>query len=130
MGAEYGLEFGEIKKTSNSHIALAAGEFAQEMGAFEEYHEGVFKAFFTEGLDIGDIEVVLEVAKSVGLDISELSTAIEKNAYDHILNQNRLEAENLGITAAPTFLFEDGSRIVGAQPIDSFRRILAKNSNI
>jgi predicted DsbA family dithiol-disulfide isomerase len=126
MGAQYGLEFGDVKKTPNSHYALAAGEFAATQGLFEEFHERVFRAFFTETRDIGNIETLQELALDVGLDPHDLTRALRDGQYDELLEANKKEAAELGITAAPTFIFENNERIVGAQSIETFVRILSR----
>ena len=124
MGAPFGLTFGKIVNISNSRLTLEAGEFAKSQGRFEDFHHAVFRAYFTQGRHIGDIGVVTEIGQSSGLDPLELTSALETGKYRKPLEMAKTEAASLGITAAPTFLFNGKDRIVGAQPVEVFRERL------
>ncbi len=63
-----------------SRKALEAAEFAREKGLYDEMHNALFRAFFEDGRDIGDVEVILDVAAPVGLDLSELRIALARTA--------------------------------------------------
>lgn len=120
-GAPLGLVFGEVTWTSNSHLALAAGEYARDHGIHDPFHERVFRAYFTETLNIGRREVVLRLAEDVGLDSGDLAVALEEGRYTKRLEDARMEGMRLGVTAVPTFFLNESLRIVGAQPIGYFQ---------
>ena len=120
----FGVRFGPQPLMSNSREALAAGEFAKELGRYDAYHEAVFRAFFTDCLDIGNREVILDIARKTGLDAQTLIAALEDDIYGSRLQQTTLAARDQGIRSAPTFLIEDYGSITGAQPIDTFRAAL------
>jgi predicted DsbA family dithiol-disulfide isomerase len=124
MGALFGLAFQKIVNISNSRLSLEAGEFAKEHGRFNEFHHAIFQAYFTQGKDIGDIGVLTLIGQDTGLDAAALRSALERGKYRKPLEQVRSEAASLGITAAPTFIINDTDRIVGAQPIETFRERL------
>lgn len=123
-GKKMGIRFGPQPLMSNSREALEGGEFAKEHGRYEEYHEAVFRAFFTDCKDIGNREVILDLARSVGLDAEELNAALEAKIYLPRLKETTRMARNSSISAAPTFLIEGYGSIVGAQPIETFRAAL------
>lgn len=120
-GAPYGLVFGDVTWTSNSRLALEASEYARDQGRYDLFHDRVFRAFFTETLDIGKMEVVLKVADEVGLDTDGLAQALEEGRYAQRLAHAQHEGERIGITAVPTFILNESVAIVGAQSIDYFR---------
>ena len=124
MGTPFGLNFLKIVNISNSRLSLEAGEFAKEQGRFEQFHHLVFQAYFSQGNDIGNIEVLKQLGRKAGLDADALEKALETGKYRRVLKEARGEAARLGITAAPTFLFNEKDRIVGAQPLDVFRERL------
>ena len=124
MGAPFGLTFLKIVNISNSRLSLEAGEFAKEQGRFEQFHHLVFQAYFSQGKDIGSIEVLKQLGKEAGLDADALEKTLETGKYLRILKEAKGEAARLGITAAPTFLFNEKDRIVGAQSIEVFRELL------
>ena len=123
-GQKCGVRFGPQPLMSNSRGALEGGEFAKEHGLYDAYHEAVFRAFFTECKDIGNRSVILELTKNVGLDADALDAALESNIYLPRLQAATREAKANGFSAAPTFVIDGYGSISGAQPIDTFRKIL------
>jgi predicted DsbA family dithiol-disulfide isomerase len=120
-GEPYGILFGELSRVSNSHLALEAGEFAKDVGKFHEYHDRVFRGYFSELQDIGDPDVLVKLATEAGLDAADLQDVLKTGRYAQRLQQAREEAEKHSITAVPTFIIEGKHKIVGAQPMSVFR---------
>jgi predicted DsbA family dithiol-disulfide isomerase len=125
-GEPLGIIFGDVKVTSNSRLALQASEFARDRGHYASFHNRVFHAFFTETRDIGNLEVVLDLAESDGLDRAELHRALVEGEYLPRLAQVRKDGEALGVTAVPTFIVEQKHKIVGALPLEQFRKRLTQ----
>lgn len=91
-----------------------------------QLEERLFSAYFMEGLNIGDLEVLLSIASEIGMDAA--------SARDHLRNDDglaqveaeiRLAAES-GILAVPTFIFDGKWSIPGAQDVDVFERVLLR----
>ncbi|MBI5250206.1 MAG: DsbA family protein [Desulfomonile tiedjei] len=123
-GDPYGISFGELSRVSNSHAALQAAEYAKDLGKFHEFHDRVFMAYFLELLDIGNPDVMLMLAREVGLDHEGLREALETDRYAPRLTEAREDATKSSITAVPTFIIADEQKIVGAQSLDVFRKRL------
>lgn len=123
-GKKMGVRFGPQPLMSNSRMAMEGGEVAKEHGKYESYHEAVFRAFFSDCKDIGDRAVILEIARGVGLDTVALTTALERSIYLPRLQATTKNAKTNGFSAAPTFVIEGYGSVSGAQPIDTFRKIL------
>ncbi|MGI8650479.1 MAG: DsbA family oxidoreductase [Rubrobacter sp.] len=106
-----------------SRKALEAAEFARKRGLYDETHHALFRAFFEDGRDLADKEVLLEVGESVGLDREELRAALAEGHYtDKVISDEEL-AKKLGVESVPTMLVApadaplgEGERITGAQP--------------
>jgi predicted DsbA family dithiol-disulfide isomerase len=124
MGAEFGITFVDRPFLSNSRPALQAAEFAREQGRFNEFHPALFSAYFSHGLDIGDLDVLSEIARDAGLDAVAMKNVLQSGKYMQTLARAQEEAARLGVTGVPTFLIEDKKTIVGAQPLDVFRKTL------
>ena len=122
---ELGLPFQAPEVLSNSRLAVEAAEFARDAGAHSAFHRAVLAAFFAGSLDIGDAEVLRGIAMDVGLDGDALVGALAAGRYSGGRVAAEEEARILGITAVPTFIFEGGARVIGAQPLDYFRRLLS-----
>lgn len=124
QGEPLGVRFNHQKLMSNSSLAMQAGEFAREKGVYEPYHEAMFKAFFTDCLNIGDLETIAEITTSLGLDRDELEKILNDKIYIPILEETRKRAATNMVTAAPTFFIEGGQKIIGAQLFDTFKAAL------
>ena len=125
-GLEVGVVFSNLKLLSNSRLALMASEFARDQGMYHSFHENMFHAYFTEGLDIGKADVIADVAGKSGLDEKETLSAIRDGRYASRLNETRKEGSLIGLTGVPLFVIENKYKIVGAQPIETFRDLLDK----
>ncbi|MBE9216756.1 DsbA family oxidoreductase [Plectonema cf. radiosum LEGE 06105] len=85
--------------------------------------EAIYKAYFEDGLNLGNIDVIVTIAKSSGMDISELSQQLnDKTAYNAIV----LESDNaryLGINSVPFFIINNQGNqisISGSQSKEAF----------
>jgi len=128
MGASFGITFADRTFLSNSRPALIAAELARERGRFQPVHESIFSAYFSQGLDIGDADVLSDILRNAGIDAAILKNAIHDRTYASRLLQAQQEAVQAGVTGVPTFVINAKSTIVGAQPVDVFRKVLQKIS--
>lgn len=125
-GALYGISFGRLELLVNSHNALEAAEFARANGKIKEYHTSLMDAYFRDLKDIGDLEVLCDLGKPLGLNKEALINAIKNRVYETALNNSANDARKMNINSTPTFIIDDKYTIVGAQPIEEFRKILDK----
>ncbi len=128
MGAPFGIIFADRSFLSNSRLALIAAEFAREQGRLQPVHEAIFSAYFSQGLDIGDLDVLADIIRKVGLDTEAFNNAVRGSTYASRLLAAQQEAARAGVTGVPTFVIASERKIVGAQPIDVFRKALRKSS--
>lgn len=126
MGKLYGIDFKGNGLLSNSHLALAAGEFAKEKGKFQEFHEKIFHAYFYEGKDIGDMEVLSNIAEGLDLNQEEMAKKLKDGTYDNVLNNTQELARQYDIASTPTFIIDDKFAVIGAQPVEAFKEALLK----
>jgi predicted DsbA family dithiol-disulfide isomerase len=126
QGKAVGVVFGNLKVLSNSKLALMASEYARDLGRYDSFHENIFHAYFTEGQDIGRLDVITDVAGKSGLDEKETLSAVRNGRYASRLNETRKEGQLIGLTGIPLFVIENKYQITGAQPIETFRSYLDK----
>jgi predicted DsbA family dithiol-disulfide isomerase len=124
-GKRYNMVFNHRERSSNSRLALLAGEFAHEMGRFEEFHENIFRAFFTDLQDIGQFDVILKIASQSRLDPEALTQALNEGRHQARLETAATEARRLGIRSIPAFVSEKDEIIFGALSPEIFRKSLA-----
>lgn len=88
----------------HSRKALQAAAFARAHGRFEAFHRAVFQAFFEQGQDIGDVQVLLQVASMAGLDAQALKAALVQEQYCASVLADEGLADQLGLRAVPALL--------------------------
>jgi predicted DsbA family dithiol-disulfide isomerase len=125
-GKEFGIVFGELSVLSNSRLSLEASEYARDNGKFEQFHDQIFHAYFTEAMDIGNAEILCNIASVCGLDPVEMMKALEDDCYKLRLDESRKEGLKIQLTGVPTYSINDTHKIVGAQPVKVFTDILDK----
>ena len=126
VAAEEGLPFGKRTKTYNSRLAQELSKWAESEGKGDQFHDTVFKAYFAEGKNIGLIETLVEVARSVGLSDKDAQTMLETRAYREAVDRDWSRSRLMGVTAVPTFVINQQA-IVGAQPYEVLEQFLKAN---
>jgi predicted DsbA family dithiol-disulfide isomerase len=124
--AEFDLPFEAPQLLSNSRLVIEAAEFARDAGKHPEFHRAALEAYFARSQDIGDPDVLCELAAGLGLDPVALRRELAAGRYAGRRRAAHEEACELGITGVPTFIFAGGAKVVGAQSLDDFRRVLEK----
>jgi len=124
IAAEVGLTMQQRDVIINSRRALGAAEFAREHGKFEEMHLALFKAHWEGGGRLENIDDLVGIGENVGLDATELRKAIEEDRYAAMIDDNRNDAESVGINAIPAHIFGRRYLVLGAQPYDAFKQVL------
>lgn len=81
--------------------AFEASECARDQGKFWGFHEKVFEALFKEHKDIGSVEILKELANSVGMDVERFEKCLNSGSKRDIIIQNYLEGRNKGIPEYP-----------------------------
>ena len=71
---EAGLTMRRAPLTPNTRMAFEASEFAKDKGLFEEFHRACYRAFWEEGVDLGQLSVLQHLGEQVGLDAEEMKS--------------------------------------------------------
>lgn len=122
MAAE-GLPYGNRTMTYNSRLAQELGSWADTQPGGEAIHDALFRAYFVDGKNIGDIEVLLEIARSVGLDEAKAREVIEKRSFKAAVDADWAKSRAYGVTGVPTFV-AGGYGVVGAQPYEALVQLV------
>ena len=122
-----GLPFGERPSTYNSRRAQELGKWAEEMGAGEPFHKAIYHAYFAEGKNIGQLDILVAAATGVGLDADETKQVIESGRYAARVDADWAKASELGVTAVPTCIYQEKA-LVGFQDYEAFQQLI-QNTN-
>jgi len=122
MTAE-GLPYGDRKMTYNSRLAQELGKWADTQPGGEKLHDAIFRAYFVDGKNIGDANVLVQLAESVGLPGDKAREVLEKRLYKSAVDADWQKSRDYGVTGVPTFVI--GRRgIVGAQPYEALEQLV------
>jgi 2-hydroxychromene-2-carboxylate isomerase len=91
----------------NSLPALRMSLKAVSGGHQAELVSAIFHAGWVEGKDLGDIDVLADVASSVGLNSTEIVASINEDAVKDMLRVNTEKAIAAGVFGVPTMIFEN-----------------------
>jgi predicted DsbA family dithiol-disulfide isomerase len=89
----------------------------------EAFHSRLYRAFFQEGRDIGDPDVLEALVAELGLDGTALRAALASDRLDSRLGEALATAEGRGVTVVPAMLIGD-YLLLGAQPAEVLTRTL------
>jgi predicted DsbA family dithiol-disulfide isomerase len=127
MAAEAGLTYNFDKAVvANSFKAHRFSHLAKKNGLGIEAEEQLFKAYFTDGKNIDDLNTLVELGKQIGLDAAEVRQALESNAYADDVKHDIAEAQHLGIQGVPFFVLNNKYAVSGAQAAPVFEQTLQK----
>ncbi len=129
-GREVGIDFAfdKMQRTPNTRLAhrLIWASEAQGLEAQNSLVNQLFAGYFEEGLDIGQKDVLLGIAKAAGLDAAKSRAALEDDgSLDAVLDLEDTGI-NMGIRGVPFFLLINKYAISGAQPPELWQDALPK----
>ena len=124
MQAE-GLEYGDRTMTYNSRLAQELGAWADTQPGGEAIHDALFRAYFVDARNIGDPEVLVEIAASVGLPADQAREVIEKRTHRAAVDADWELSRRYGITGVPTFV-AGNQGVVGAQPYEALEELVRR----
>ncbi len=88
--------------------------------------ERIMDAYFTDGKNIGDIDVLADCAESAGINRAEAHTFLNSDELVDEVRSEIAEAAEYGVTAVPTFIINGQWSVPGAQDVEMFERIIER----
>lgn len=124
-GAELGLDLRfDVAIGTNTRAAHRLLHFAATQGRQHELATRLFRGYFTDGLNVGDADVLADLAADVGLERVQALEVAKSDAYSEEVGADIREAQRLGVTGVPFFVFGGRYAVVGAQPVEVLREAL------
>src|SRR5215470_19095324 len=124
MDAE-GLPYGRRAHSYNSRLAQELGKWADTQPGGAALHDVLYKAYFVDGRNIGDPELLVELAASVGLPADEARAVLAERRFKDAVDADWAKSRQYGVTGVPTFV-ANRYGVVGAQPYDVLAQLLEK----
>jgi predicted DsbA family dithiol-disulfide isomerase len=122
VASQEGLVFDYSKQsvspnTRNAHRLIL---FAKDSGKNLEMVEALFKAYFTDGIDLSKIENLVAIAETVGLDRSKVELFLASDAGTAEIIMAERELQKMGISGVPFYIINDQYGVSGAQSSQTF----------
>ena len=126
LGAEVGISFAfdRIERAPNTLDAHRLIRWAASAGTQREVVDRLFRAYFVEGRDVGDRAVLLDLAAASGLDADIVDKLLAEGADVDAVRREIAEAQAIGVTGVPFFIFAGRVGVPGAQDVPLLRRAM------
>ena len=124
LGGEEGIAFAfdKIERAPNTLDAHRLIRWASAAGVQDEIVERLFRLYFEEGRDIGDRQLLVEAAREAGMGSMAVEERLSEGVDEKEVRREIAQAQSLGVTGVPFFIFASRFGVPGAQGAD----VLAK----
>jgi predicted DsbA family dithiol-disulfide isomerase len=124
LAAAEGLGFHPERPVGNTFDIHRVLHLGLAKGVQTELLDAVNQAYFGQGRQVFDRDVITEIAAGTGLDGAAAGDVIDGDAYAEEVRQDELQARELGVSGVPFFVFDMALGVSGAQPTETFASAL------
>ena len=121
VGLTYNMDKAVVANSFDAHRFL---HFAKQHGVQNEAKEQLLKAYFTEGLNTADHDVLIQLGTAVGLDAVKLKALLDSDLYANEVQHDIYEAQQVGVRGVPFFVLNNKYAVSGAQESNLFLQAL------
>jgi predicted DsbA family dithiol-disulfide isomerase len=127
-GLEEGIPFAfdRMQRTPNTVRAHRLNRFAERAGKQDAVVEALFLAYFVKALDVGDVDVLVDVAAGCGLDAAWVRDYLVSEEDDALIREEDAFARKIGIHGVPCFVVDRKFMVSGAQPPETFAQVFQR----
>lgn len=123
---DFEVDFSDESRIYNTFDAHRLLYWAALEGRQLDLKLRLFQAYFTNGCDPGDHDVLLASAKEAGLDSSKAREILESDMFAAETRAREREWITRGVQSVPTIIFNEREVIVGGQSVDTFEALIRK----
>ena len=123
-GINFQMDIAVRANTSRAHRLIALAQTTEL--DHTKLKESLMIAYFCEGRDISNIDTLMDIAAAFGLDHAQVSEMLNSEQSSQQLDADLSRASELGVTAVPTYVFNEQWSVPGAQDTETFERVLKK----
>ena len=124
------FRFGETPMRPNTLDAHRVMKWAEGQGVSGKMSEALFKAFFDELKDIGDREVLADIAEEVGLERDVVADLLAGDNDKKTVAEEIAFFQRLGVSGVPCFIYNGQFAVQGAQPAEAHLAAIEKAANL
>ena len=118
-----GLPYGKRSHTYNSRMAQELGKWADTQPGGEAIHDALYRAYFVDAVNVGDVDALLTIAGDVGLDVCAAREVLQSRSFSDAVDADWDLSRRYGVTGVPTFVAAQKA-VVGAQPYEVLENFL------
>lgn len=124
VGLTYNFDNAVVANSFDAHRLI---QMAKKFNRGDEAEERLFKAYFTEGKDFSNHEILVELGQEIGLKEADIRQMLAGDEFAHDVDMDIQDARNIGVRGVPFFVFNRKYAVSGAQPSDVFSDVLTKS---
>ncbi|KAB1161818.1 DsbA family oxidoreductase [Micromonospora sp. DT46] len=127
VGAQVGLKLDfDRAVAANTFDAHRLVAWATDRGRAAETVDALYRAHFTDGVDVGSRDALAALAAEVGLDAAEARRFLDSDERVAELSDELATARQIGVTSVPTFVLAGRYAVTGAQEPETLLAALAE----
>jgi len=120
------INFEGMQRTPNTLNAHRLIHWAGIEGRQTAAVSALFKAYFVEARDIGDAEVLTDIADSIDMNASVVSRLLATQEDMQDIRDRDAHSRKMGISSVPTFIIGGRHAVPGAQPPELWAKVIAE----
>lgn len=114
----------KITRTPNTINAHRLIHWSGVESKQNETVDALFVAYFIEGRDIGDTEVLSDIADTIGMDASVVTKLLGSDADADDIRARDAHSREMGVNSVPTFIVAQQHAVPGAQPPEVWEKVI------
>ncbi len=120
------IDFEGMKRTPNTLDAHRLIHWAGIEGKQNQIVDALFDAYFVQARDIGDHEVLADIADSVGMDAAVVLKLLKSDSDRDDISDRDSHSRQMGVSSVPTFIVANQHAVPGAQPPELWEKVIGE----
>lgn len=118
------IDFEGMKVTPNTVDAHRLIHWAGIEGKQEQIVDALFQAYFVDARDIGDHDVLADLADSAGMDAAVVRKLLASDADMQMIRDRDAHSREMGVSSVPTYIVANQHAVPGAQPPELWEKVI------
>ncbi|KAE9628489.1 DsbA family oxidoreductase [Parasedimentitalea maritima] len=120
------INFEAMKRTPNTLDAHRLIHWAGIEDKQTQAVDALFQAYFVDARDIGDSEVLGDIADSIGMDAAVVQKLLSTDNDIDDIKARDAHSREMGVSSVPTFIVDNKHAVPGAQPPELWLKVIAE----
>ncbi|SFL41371.1 DsbA family oxidoreductase [Shimia haliotis] len=121
---DFAFNWSDDSRIYNTFAAHQLIHWAGESGKAQDLKLALFDAYFSQGRDVSDVDVLIDVAGALDLNPGEARAVLADGRYADTVREKETFWTSRGVSGVPTMIFDAQQATSGAQGVDVFSKVL------